>query len=98
VNNKVESWRTTLPLLERKEIPAQLAILIARWCMVAKPNSLARSLPPTLTQQALKLHDEEVVRTVERRLHLNFSGFSREVLQTSMKGGGVGFAQQKLRA
>ena len=59
--------------------------------MVAKPNSLARSLPPTFTHLPLKQHDEEVVRTIEQRLQLSFTGFSREIMQTSIRRGGLGF-------
>ena len=63
VNKKVESWRSMLPLLERQEIPAQLALLIARWCMVAKPNTLYRQQLPsrlsnyTTTKSSAQLSD-----------------------------------------
>ena len=45
VNDKVDGWKKALELLAHEEIPAQLALLVGRWIMTAKPNSLARSLP-----------------------------------------------------
>ena len=53
MQDKIDAWKLTLPLLARKELPAQLSLLLARWSMTAKPNFLARSLPPHLTQPYL---------------------------------------------
>jgi hypothetical protein len=90
VKGRTDLWRSALPLLQRQELPLQLALLIARWCMVAKPNSLARSLPPEFTPP-LAEHDEAVIRALEQRLQLSFSEFSRGALQLPISMGGVGF-------
>ena len=79
-----------LPLLARKELSAQLSLLLARWTIVAKPNFLARTLPPHFTQACLEEFDQAVVETVEHRTQLHFDEFSRAMLQLPIRLGGVG--------
>lgn len=93
VEAKIESWKAGLHLLTREEIPAQLALHLARWAMVAKPNSLSRSLPPACTTNSLAKLDETVIATLEQRLGIGFSGFAREMLTLPLRDGGVGFCR-----
>jgi len=83
VEEKVDKWGKALELLTRKEVPAQLALLVARWSMVAKPNYLMRSLPPSLTTGALRNHDNTIIRVVEDT--------AKKLLQLPIRQGGVGF-------
>ena len=89
--DEITDWAKDLPLLTRKELPAQLALLIARWKMVAKPNALSRSLPPQCTVEPLAEYDDAIIRCLERRFQMTFEGVAREVLQLPIKYGGVGF-------
>jgi len=91
VEEKVDKWGKALELLTRKEVPAQLALLVARWSMVAKPNYLMRSLPPSLTTDALRNHDNTIIRVVEERLQLHFTDTAKKLLQLPIRQGGVGF-------
>jgi Reverse transcriptase (RNA-dependent DNA polymerase) len=91
VSDTVLSWTRPLSLVSRKELHAQLSLLIARWMMVAKPNSLARALPPHLTQGPLSEYGDQIIRAIEARFDLSFVGFSREVVQLSTRYGGLGF-------
>ena len=90
VANEIKSWRKVLPLLARKELSVQLSLLLARWTIVAKPNFLARTLPPHFTQACLEEFDQAVVETVEHRTQLHFDEFSRAMLQLPIRLGGVG--------
>jgi len=76
-------------MLTEKELPAQLSLLLARWAITAKPNFLARTLPPHITEDLLKDFDEAVINTVEQRNSLRFVGFHRTLLQLPMRHGGV---------
>jgi hypothetical protein len=91
VTEKVDRWKKALDLLAREEIPTQLALLVARWNITSKPNTLARSLPPNIITDALADYDQAVVRTVEQRLKLSFVGEERQLLQLPIRSGGVGF-------
>jgi hypothetical protein len=91
VKEKVDKWKKALELLARKEVPAQLALLMARWSMVAKPNSLIRSLPPSLTTEALREFDHTIIRVMEERLQLNFTDTAKKIFQLPIRQGGVGF-------
>lgn len=59
--------------------------------MVAKPNVLARSLPPSITNTVLNDLDQAVVRTMQERLQLTFTDEARTFFQLPMRFGGVGF-------
>ena len=91
VNDKVDGWKKALELLAHEEIPAQLALLVGRWIMTAKPNSLARSLPPTITIPPLKDFGEAVLTTMQRRLNLSLQGDARLLFQQPLREGGLGF-------
>jgi hypothetical protein len=60
--------------------------------MVAKPNSLSRSLPPKWTVPPLTEYDKDIIRTLEQRFQIPFEGVARDVLQLSTRLGGVGFS------
>ena len=92
LRKKVDQWKEVLLLLERKEMPAQLSVLLARWIMIAKPNSLLRSIFPDYTAPILKELDEAVIRCLEKRLSLPLVDIPRQVLQLRIKDGGVGFS------
>ena len=91
VNDKVTGWKNALGLLAHEEIPTQLALLVGRWTMTAKPNMLARSLPPTITTQPLGEFGEAVVRTMEQRLKLSLTDEARTLFQLPLRKGGLGF-------
>ena len=78
-------------LLAYEEIPAQLALLVGRWIMTAKPNALARSLPPTLTIPPLKDFGNAVLNVMQQRLNLTLQGDAKLLFQQPLKEGGVGF-------
>ena len=84
LRKKVDQWKEVLLLLERKEMPAQLSVLLARWIMIAKPNSLLRSIFPDNTAKEL---DEAVIRCLEKRLSLPLVDIPRQVLQLRIKDG-----------
>lgn len=91
VVEEVEGWKKALELLAYEEIPAQLALLVGRWIMTAKPNSLARSLPPTLTKGPLKDFGEKVLNVMQTRLNLSLQGDAKKLFQLPLKHGGMGF-------
>jgi hypothetical protein len=98
VKEKVEKWENALALLAREEVPAQLALLVARWSMVAKPNMLARSLPPSITTRSLAQFDDAVIRVIEERLQLTFTDLPKELLKLPLRHGGVGFCPSAITA
>jgi hypothetical protein len=59
--------------------------------MTAKPNALARSLPPTLTKGPLKDFGDNVLSVMQRRLNLTLQGDAKELFQLPLLDGGVGF-------
>ena len=77
VEEKVGQWKKTLALLAYEEIPTQLALLVGRWMMTAKPNALARSLPPTLTKGPLTDFGDDVLKVMQRRLNLTSKGMPK---------------------
>lgn len=91
VEEKVEGWKKAVELLASEEIPTQLALLVGRWMMTAKPNALARSLPPTLTIPPLKDFGNTVLNVMQRRLNLKLEGDAKILFQQPLKEGGVGF-------
>ena len=91
VDEKVDGWKDALKLLAYEEIPTQLALLVGRWTMTAKPNMLARSLPPSITTKPLHDFGEAVVRTMEQRLKLSLTGEARQLFQLPLRRGGLGF-------
>jgi len=95
VDEKVDGWKDALKLLAYEEIPTQLALLVGRWTMTAKPNMLARSLPPSITTKPLHDFGEAVVRTMEQRLKLSLTGEARQLFQLPLRRGGLGFCPQR---
>jgi hypothetical protein len=89
--DEVKSWEKALSMMARKELPVQLSLLLMRWSLTAKPNFLARTLPPHLTHDALQHLDKVVIGAVEDRTQLRFDGFARTLLQLPIRHGGVGF-------
>ena len=88
---EIDSWKKTLQMMARKELPVQLSLLLTRWTITAKPNSLARTLPPQITQDLLDDLDRTVIRAVEDRTRLRFEDFARTLLELPIRHGGVGF-------
>ena len=88
VEEKVEGWKKAVELLAYEEILAQLALLVGRWIMTAKPNALARSLPPTLTIPPLKDFGNAVLNVMQQRLNLTLA---KLLFRQPLKEGGVGF-------
>lgn len=77
--------------MTRKELPIQLSLLLTRYSLTAKPNFLARTLPPHLTHEALRHLDKAVIRAIEDRTQLRFLDFALTLLQLPTRHGGVGF-------
>ena len=59
--------------------------------MTAKPNALARSLPPTLTKGPLTDFGDDVLKVMQRRLNLTLQGDAKELFQLPLLDGGLGF-------
>jgi Reverse transcriptase (RNA-dependent DNA polymerase) len=98
VERQVEDWSQVIPVLARPELPAQLALLLARWNLVAKPSSLTRALPPDVTVPALAGYEEAIIHFVGTRFDRRFEGFSRKMLQLPQRLGGVGFCSPAVAA
>ena len=88
---EVQSWQKTLSMMARKELPVQLSLLLTRWTLTAKPNFMARTLPPGLTLNALKRLDKAVIETIQNRTQLRFEDFALKLLQLPTRHGGAGF-------
>jgi len=59
--------------------------------MTAKPNMLARTLPPPITTQPLGEFGEVVVRNMEQRLKLSLTDEARTLFQLPLRKRGLGF-------
>lgn len=90
VADKIGSWKAPLLDLKSPVVPAQVALLLARTFATAKPNFLARSLPPDLTVEPLTQHDADVLATVSSKLNLQFSDSAEAMLRLPFSAGGVG--------
>ena len=91
--DKVMSWQPIFDILASEYIPSQVSLLITRWMGTAKPNFLARSLPPRASRIALELLDRATQKCVETRLDLTFERFSDFMLHLPLSQGGAGFTR-----
>jgi len=90
---KIDSWLPIFDILAKDDFPAQVSLLIARWTGTAKPNYLARSLPPEVSRPALQKLDKTTQQCVESRLDLSFEGFSDFMFHLPLSQGGAGFTK-----
>jgi hypothetical protein len=93
VKSKVASWQHIFDILAKEDFPAQVSLMIARWTGTAKPNFLARSLPPEVSRPALQQLDRTTQQCIESRLDLSFEGFSDFMFHLPLSQGGAGFTR-----
>jgi hypothetical protein len=93
IRSKIQSWQPIFDILASEDIPSQVSLLITRWMGTAKPNFLARSLPPVVSRLALEWLDKATQKCVEKRLDLTFEKFSDFMLHLPFSQGGVGLTK-----
>ena len=64
MKSKIQSWQPIFDILASEDIPSQVSLFITRWMGTAKPNFLARSLPPVVSHLALEWLDKATLKCV----------------------------------
>ena len=93
VEDKFRSWEPALDLLLASDMPAQIALLLARSLGCLRPVYDLRSLPPDLTLTATELLDRKVKATIEKKLDISFDDeFSSLMFEAPFRQGGLALA------
>lgn len=94
VDNQVSKVSDLLRKLQDPLIPAQIALLLLRQCVLPKLTFLMRVLPPQLILGPATKFDGEVLRLICKRLGLqeeNLSEDTRTMIRLPIRMGGLGY-------
>ena len=100
VSRQLDKHRPLLAAIADPRLPAQVALLVGRLCVVPKANYLIRALPPRATADAMRTFDANVAAAVISRNGLPnpLPDKAKFILSQPIRNGGLGFRRMEITA